>query len=178
MADEKVERILINYKTLEDYKRFQADGTQELSMFEDLENDIVENDSDSPFYGIFYGNNLVARMSLYQRSKKYDDYFNPPQDYVVLFKLEVLPAYRTKGYGNLLVYYAKGFQQPLKTKSSTEPTSKQFWEKMVFVRASYNIERELGENPYIWMPEGVKQAVQPPQSASGDITTIKEKKKD
>src|SRR5699024_153966 len=87
MADVKVERLLINYKTLEDFKRFQAYGTQELSMFEDLENVIVENDSDSPFYGICYGNNLVARMSLYQRSKKYDDYFNPPQDYVVLFKL-------------------------------------------------------------------------------------------
>src|SRR5699024_10607870 len=115
MADVKVERLLINYKTLEDFKRFQAYRTQELTMFEDLENEIVENDSDSPFYCIFYGNNLVARMSLYQRSKKYDDYFNPPQDYVVLFKLEVLPAYRTKGYGKLLVDYAKGFQQPIKT---------------------------------------------------------------
>lgn len=178
MTDVKVERLLINYKTLEDFKRFQAYGTQELSMFEDLENEIVENDSDSPFYGIYYGNNLVARMSLYQRSKKYDDYFNPPQDYVVLFKLEVLPAYRTKGYGKLLVDYAKGYQQPIKTNPSIEPTSKRFWEKMDFERASYNIERDLGENPYIWMPEGVKQAVQPPQSSSDDTSPTTEKKKE
>src|SRR5699024_6244645 len=131
-----------------------------------------------PFYGIFYGNNLVARMSLYQRSKKYDDYFNPPQDYVVLFKLEVLPAYRTKGYGKLLVDYAKGFQQPIKTNPSIEPTSKKFWEKMKYERASNKIERNIDENPYIRMPEGVKQAVQPRQSESREITTIKEKKKD
>src|SRR5699024_6360612 len=108
----------------------------------------------------------------------YDDYFNPPQDYVVLFKLEVLPAYRTKAYGQLLVDYAKGFQQPIKTNPSIEPTSKKFWEKMGFEGATYNIVRDLGENPYIWMPEGVKQEVQPPQSASGEIPTLKEKKKD
>src|SRR5699024_12119397 len=111
-------------------------------------------------------NNLVARMSLYQRSKKYDDYFNPPQDYVVLFKLEVLPAYRTKGYGKLLVDYAKGFQQPIKTNPSIEQTSKKLWEKMGFEQATYNIERDLGENPYIWMTEGVKKAVQPRRSES------------
>src|SRR5699024_11962300 len=98
MADVKVERLLINYKTLEDFKRFQAYGTQELSMFEDLENEFVENDSDSPFYGIFYGNNLVARMSLFQRYNKYDDYFYSIQDYVVLFILVDLPDYRTIGY--------------------------------------------------------------------------------
>src|SRR5699024_11599090 len=104
-----------------------AYGTQELSMFEDLENEIVENDSDSPFYGIFYGNNLVARMSLYQRSKKYDDYFNPQQDYVVLFKLEVLQAYLTKGYGKMLIDYVKEFQQPHKIISSIEYKYTMIW---------------------------------------------------
>lgn len=178
MVGVKVERLLINYKTLEDFKRFQAYGTQELSMLDDLQNEIVENDSESPFYGIYYGNNLVARMSLYQRSKKYDDYFNPPQDYVVLFKLEVLPDYRKKGYGRLLVDYAKSFQQPIKTNPSIEPSSKKFWKRMGFERASYNIERDFGENPYIWMPDGVKEAVQPPHSASGNTEPIKDKKDD
>src|SRR5690625_6996424 len=74
MDDIKVERLLINYKTLEEFKRFKEYGHQELSMLEDLQNNIVENDSESPFYGIYYGKNLVARMSLYKIKKKYDEY--------------------------------------------------------------------------------------------------------
>lgn len=180
MVGVQVERLLINYKTLEDFKRFQAYGTQELSMLEDLQNEIVENDSESPFYGIYFGENLVARMSLYERSAKFDDYFNPPQDYLVLFKLEVLPDFRGKGYGRLLVDYAKGFQLPIKTNPLIGQESDKFWEKIGFEKASYNIERDFGENPFIWMPEGVKQAVQPPAAAvqQPNISAEKEKKKE
>ena len=64
MPGVKVERLLINYKTLEDFKQFQAYGNQELSMLEDLQNELIESDTESPFYGIYYGNTLVARMSL------------------------------------------------------------------------------------------------------------------
>src|SRR5699024_2216526 len=110
MVGVQVERLLINYKTLEDFKRFQSYGTQELSMLEDLQNEIVENDSECPFYGIYYGENLVARMSLYEIFAIFDDYFNSPQEYLVLFKLEVLSDFSGKGYGPLLVDYAKGFQ--------------------------------------------------------------------
>src|SRR5699024_2761401 len=166
MVGVKVDRLLINYKTLEDFKRFQAYGTQELSMLEDLQNEIVENDSESPFYGIYYGENLVARMSLYKRSAKFDHYFNPPQDYLVLFKLEVLPDFRGKGYGRLLVDYAKGFQLPIKTNPMIRPKANDFWKKMGFDMASYNIERDFGENPFIWMPEGVKEAIQPPAAST------------
>jgi|SRR5690625_2428527 len=156
----KVERLLINYKTLEDFKQFQQYGAQELSMLEDLQNEMIENDSKSPFYGIYYGNTLVARMSLYERSKKYDHYFNPPQDYYVLWKLEVLPDYRNQGYAKMLVDFAKSFNVPIKTNPFIK--ANEFWEKMGFESASYNIERDFGENPYIWMPEGVKEAIQPP----------------
>src|SRR5699024_8372624 len=128
MIDVKVERLLVNYKTLEDFKRFQAYGNQELSMLEDLQNNIVEHDSKSPFYGIYIGNTLVARMSLYERSAQYDHYFKPPQDYLVLFKLEVLPDYRNRGYGEMLVDYAKSFQLPIKTNPYIN--SHKFWEKM------------------------------------------------
>lgn len=162
MEGVKVERLLVNYKTLEDFKRFQAYGNQELSMLEDLQNEIVESDTQSPFFGIYYGNNLVARMSLYERSKEYDHYFNPPQDYLVLFKLEVLPDYRNRGYGKMLVDYAKSYQLPIKTNPIIN--SHAFWEKMGFEMASYNLERDLGENPYIWMPEGVKEAIQAPHN--------------
>src|SRR5690625_2309384 len=104
-----VEKLLINYKTLEEFRRFKEYGNQELSMLEDLQNNIVENDSESPFYGIYYGETLIARMSLYRVQAKYDQYFEPPQDYLTLWKLEVLPAYRGRGYGKKLVNYAKKF---------------------------------------------------------------------
>ena len=35
----------------------------------------MEDDSHSPFYGIYFGDKLVARMSLYRRDGKFDQYF-------------------------------------------------------------------------------------------------------
>lgn len=169
MSNIKVQKLLINYKTLEDFKKFQAYDNQEESMLRELQAEIVENDSESPFYGIYVGNALVARMSLYKQSKKYDDYFNPPQDYLILWKLEVLPEYRKYGYGKVLVDYAKSFNLPIKINPNIE--SHEFWMKMGFEVASYNLERDLGENPFIWMPEGVKEAVQPPiSSKAADVS--------
>lgn len=156
MPNVKVERLLINYKTLEEFKRFKQYGNQELSMLEDLQNNMVENNSESPFYGIYYGDTLAARMSLYKVEKKYDQYFDPPQDYLVLWKLEVLPAYRNNGYGKVLVDYAKSFQLPIKTNPFLN--SHDFWEKMGFQKAAYDMERDFGENPLIWLPEGVKES--------------------
>lgn len=151
----QVERLLVNYKTLEEFKRFKEYGNQELSMLEDLQSNIVENDSESPFFGIYYGNALVARMSLYRVGAKYDQYFNPPQDYHELWKLEVLPDYRGKGYGKALVDFAKSYDLPLKT--NPRINSHGFWEKMGFQKAHYEMERDLGENPLIWMPAGVEE---------------------
>lgn len=54
----KVERLLVNFKTLEEFKKFKEYGIQELSMLDDLEGNIIENDSQSPFYGIFMATNL------------------------------------------------------------------------------------------------------------------------
>jgi|SRR5699024_5798198 len=155
MENVKIERLLINYKTLEDFKRFKEYGNQELSMLEDLQNNIVENDSESPFYGIYYGKNLVARMSLYKVSHKYDQYFDPAHDYLELWKLEVLPDYRNRNYGTALVNYAKEFDLPIKT--NPRINSHEFWEKMGFVKANYEVSRDFGENPLVWMPEGVEQ---------------------
>lgn len=161
MLEVKVERLLINYKTLDDFKVFQEYGIQELSMLEDLQNNIVENNSESPFYGIYIGNTLVARMSLYKVPAKYDRYFDPPQDYLTLWKLEVLPSYRGKGYARKLVDYAKSFNMPIKTNPYIE--SHAFWKKMDFQKAKYHVERDFGENPLLWLPEGVKEAVYEPE---------------
>src|SRR5699024_5112501 len=109
----------------------------------------------SPFYGIYFGDNLIARMSLYRVSKKYDAYFEPPQDYLELWKLEVLPDYQGKGYGKELVEYAKSYQLPIKT--NPRINSNGCGEKLEIQKAKYEMERDLGENPLIWMPHGVSE---------------------
>jgi GNAT superfamily N-acetyltransferase len=154
----KVEKLKINYKTLEEFKKFKEYGHQELSMLEDLEANIVENDSDSPFYGIYFGDKLVARMSLYQVKKQFDRYFEPPQDYLELWKLEVLPDYQGKGYGKALVEFAKSYGLPIKTNPRVK--SQEFWEKMGFTTVHYDVERDRGENPLVWYPEGVTEQMQ------------------
>ncbi|WP_026674387.1 N-acetyltransferase [Alkalihalobacterium bogoriense] len=148
-----VKKLLINYKTLEDFENFLEYGAAELSMKEDLEGSIVENDSESPFYGIYYGDKLVARMSLYRIEAKYDRYFDPAQDYLELWKLEVLEPYQGKGYGQVLVDFAKSFNLPIKTNARRR--SNDFWSKMGFEPVTYQPERDRGENPYVWYPEGV-----------------------
>ncbi|SFA75681.1 MULTISPECIES: N-acetyltransferase [unclassified Bacillus (in: firmicutes)] len=150
----KVTKLKVNYKTLEEFKKFKEYGIQELSMLEDLEANIIENDSDSPFYGIYFGDKLVARMSLYQVDMKVDRYFSPPQNYLELWKLEVLPDYQGKGYGKTLVDFAKSFGMPIKTNPRVK--SKDFWEKMDFASVDYEVERDRGENPLVWYPAGVE----------------------
>ncbi|WP_251549050.1 N-acetyltransferase [Neobacillus muris] len=149
----KVEKLKVNFKTLEEFKKFKEYGLQELSMLEDLEANIVDNDSESPFYGIYFGDKLVARMSLYQIDAKFDRYFYPPQNYLELWKLEVLPEYQGKGYGRQLVEFAKSFGLPIKTNPRMQ--SREFWEKMGFSSVEYDMERDRGENPLVWYPAGV-----------------------
>ncbi len=124
-------------------------------MFEDLEANIIENDSESPFYGIYFGDRLVARMSLYQIDSQFDRYFNPPQDYLELWKLEVLPDYQRKGYGKALVEFAKSKGLPIKTNGRIN--SSDFWKSMGFTPVTYEVERDRGENPFVWFPEGVTE---------------------
>jgi GNAT superfamily N-acetyltransferase len=148
----KVEKLKVNFKTLEEFKKFKEYGIQELSMLEDLEANIIEDEGSSPFYGIYFGDKLVGRMSLYQVESKFDRYFSPPQNYFELWKLEVLPQYRNKGFGKTLVDFAKGFGLPIKANPKNQ--SSIFWEKMGFTPVEYEMERDLGENPLVWTPDG------------------------
>lgn len=95
---QSVKRLKINFKTLEEFKKFKEFGIQELSMIDDLQANMIEDNTFSPFYRIYFGDKLIARMSLYQTPAKYDQYFNPPQDYLELWKLEVLPGYQKMGF--------------------------------------------------------------------------------
>lgn len=155
MEKPEVKRLLINYKTLEEFQKFKEYGLEELSMLEDLQANIIEDDSNSPFYGIYFGDKLVARMSLYKISGKYDRYFSPPNGYFELWKLEVLSGYRDMDYGSALVEYAKSFNIPIKT--NARQASGDFWKKMGFSPVKYNPARDRGENPYIWLPEGTTE---------------------
>ncbi|MBS4203889.1 N-acetyltransferase [Lederbergia citrea] len=150
-----VEKLKINFKTLEEFKKFKEYGAQELSMLEDLEANMVEDDSHSPFYGIYFGDKLVARMSLYRRDARFDQYFDPPQDYLELWKLEVLPGYQQKEYGKRLIDYAKKYKMPIKT--NPRMNSRAFFEKMGFESVTYEMDRDRGENPLVWYPEGVSE---------------------
>ncbi|TFE00245.1 N-acetyltransferase [Jeotgalibacillus salarius] len=153
----KVENLKINYKTLEEFNKFREVGVQELSMKEELETNMVENDSESPFYGIYLGNKLVARMNLFKRDARFDQYFEPPQNYLELWKVEVLPDYQKKGYGSKMVEYAKSFGLPIKT--NPRVNSRAFWERMGFEYVTYDLERDLGENPMVWYPDGVTEQI-------------------
>lgn len=150
---EKVEKLHINYKTLEEFQKFSEYGLPELSMLEELESRMIENLSNSPFYGIYQDGSLVARISLYRIEAKFDQYFKPAQDFYELFKLEVLPQYRKKGFGTALVEYAKSLGLPIKTNARRR--SDAFWLKRGFQPVKYNPIRDRGENPYVWLPEGV-----------------------
>lgn len=150
--DFKVEHLKVNFKTLEDFKQFKEYGLEELSMLEDLQANMIEDHIDSPFYGIYDGDHLIARMSLYKIDAKYDRYFNPPQDYYELWKLEVLPEYRNQKLGSQLVNYAKNLALPVKTNARLG--SDEFWLKQGFTPVNYKAERDRGENPYVWLPNG------------------------
>lgn len=153
MSELKVERLRINYKTLKEFQKFSEYGLAELSMLEDLESNIIENDSNSPFYGIYQNDQLTARISLYRIDAKYDQYFKPAQDYYECWKLEVLPQYRNQGLGSLLINHAKSLGLPVKT--NARHRSDPFWRKMGFEPVHYDPQRDRGESPFVWLPTGV-----------------------
>lgn len=137
-----VENLKMNFKTMEEFKEY---GLEELSLIEELQISMVEDNTDSPFYGIYYGDRLAARMCLYTR-KAMLNFVPGSGEYVEIWKLEVLPAFQKKGLGRLLVEFAKSFDLPIMTKPRVK--SQSFWERLQFKPASENNTR------LIWLPEG------------------------
>src|SRR5699024_12706329 len=109
----------------------------------------------SIFNGINKGYVMIDIISLYKVAKKYDVYFEPTQTDLKLWKREVLRDYRGRGYVRALVDFAKSFGLPIKT--NPKINSHGFREKMGFQKAQYEMERDFGENPFIWLPEGVQE---------------------
>lgn len=128
-----VENLKMNFKTIDEFKSFKEYGLEELSMLDELHISMVEDNTSSPFYGIYYGDRLAARMCLYVR----EDNLNlipTSEKYLEIWKLEVLPAFQHKGFGRMLVEFAKSFQLPIMTKPRVK--SQSFWKKMNFVPVS------------------------------------------
>ena len=61
---------------------------------------------------------------------KFNRYFEPPLDYLEIWKLEVLPDYQGKGFGTTLVKFAKEIGMPIKANPRVK--SRSFWEKNGF----------------------------------------------
>ncbi|PWK06958.1 N-acetyltransferase [Tumebacillus permanentifrigoris] len=146
-----VQSLQINYQTLEEFKKFRENGLEELSMSEDLRSNLVEDNSVSPFFGIYEDGKLVARISLYKIDAKYNQYTETETDYHELMKLEVLPGYKGKGYGTALVEYAQSLGLPVKT--NVRLGAQEFFLKLGFQPVKYDPVRDRGENPYVWLPE-------------------------
>ncbi|OKL37222.1 N-acetyltransferase [Domibacillus mangrovi] len=141
-----VENLKMNFKTIEEFKSFKEYGLEELSMLEELHISMVEDNTTSPFYGIYYGDRLAARMCLYVREDKLN-LIPTSEKYLEIWKLEVLPAFQHKGFGLMLVEFAKSFHLPIMTKPRVK--SQSFWKKMNFVPVSETSTR------LIWDPNAV-----------------------
>lgn len=138
----RVDNLKMNFKTIEEFKSFKEYGIEELSMLEELEITMVEDNSSSPFYGIYYGDKLAARMCLYVKKDAaalLPDYSG--DEYLEIWKLEVLPQYQNKGFGLMLVDFAKSFELPILTKPRVK--SHTFWEKIGFTSFNENSSRLL-----------------------------------
>ena len=89
----EIKRLEINYKTDELFENFRAFGNKDLYMVNELNGQMIDASSDSPFYGIFVGDQLGARMALLKKCEIEEIYFPVLEDYIFLLMLEVLPKY-------------------------------------------------------------------------------------
>ncbi|PAQ12633.1 GNAT family N-acetyltransferase [Bacillus sp. FJAT-42315] len=142
-----VKNLKVNFKTIEEFKSFKEYGLEELSMLEEIQITMVEDNANSPFYGIYYGDKLAARMCLYVKQNRANLLKNGSDRYLEIWKLEVLPQFQHKGFGLQLVNFAKSFNLPILTKARVKSNS--FWEKMNFVPLSEHSSRLL------WDPNSI-----------------------
>lgn len=148
----KVKNLAINYKTAEEFKKFREYGSQELHMIDELEANVIDANIDSPFYGIYQGDDLTARMCLYRREDTEHPIDTDTADYLVIWKLEVLEKYQGRGFGSELIEYAKSFNIPIKAISRFQ-NSRNFFEKHDFDTHEYDIDRDLADESLMWYPK-------------------------
>ncbi|MCJ1656573.1 N-acetyltransferase [Staphylococcus sp. NRL 16/872] len=145
----EVKHLEINYKTDELFEAFREFGNKDLYMVEELKGQMIDASSESPFYGIFNGENLAARMALLNKGDVEESYFPEYDDYLLLWKLEVLEKYQNRGYANELIEFAKSFKTPIKAIARQD--SKQFFINFGF--EDVNAKNPEGHDVLVWSPE-------------------------
>ncbi|WP_368885139.1 N-acetyltransferase [Staphylococcus haemolyticus] len=145
----EVKHLEINYKTDELFEAFREFGNKDLYMVEELQGQMIDACSESPFYGIFHGENLVARMALLKKGDVEEIYFPEFDDYLLLWKLEVLDNYKNKGYGQSLIDYAKSYNMPIK--AIARQNSKEFLMNQDF--EDVHAKNPEGHDVLVWAPK-------------------------
>ncbi|GAA6818050.1 N-acetyltransferase [Staphylococcus lloydii] len=122
-----VKRLDINYKTDELFEDFRNFGNKDLYMVDELRGEMIDASSESPFYGIYVGERLGARMALYRKGEVEEEHFPEFDDYLIIWKLEVLKDFQDRGYGTELLDFAKSQGLPIKVIARNQ--SKDFFVK-------------------------------------------------
>lgn len=143
-----VKRLDINYKIDELFEDFRNFGNEDLYLVDELRGEMIDASSDSPFYGIYVGDRLGARMALYRKGEVEEVYFSDFDDYNVLWKLEVLRDFQGRGYGKALLDFAKEQGQPIKVIARNQ--SKDFFIKQGF--KDIELQNKDGHDVLIWTP--------------------------
>jgi GNAT superfamily N-acetyltransferase len=125
-----VKRLDINYKTDELFEDFRNFGNKDLYMVDELRGEMIDASSESPFYGIYVGDRLGARMALYRKGEVEVEHFPEYDDYLIIWKLEVLKDFQDRGYGTELLDFAKSHGLPIKVIARNQ--SKDFFVKQGF----------------------------------------------
>lgn len=147
----EIKHLEINYKTDELFEAFREFGNKDLYMIEEFQGQLIDASSESPFYGIFNGDSLVARMALLKKGDVEESYFPSYDDYILLWKLEVLEDYKQRGYAKDLVDFAKSKKLPIK--AIARNNSKAFFLKHGF--EDVEAKNPEGHDVLIWAPDNM-----------------------
>lgn len=143
-----IKHLDINYKTDELFENFRETSNPNLAFIDEFAGEMIDASSESPFYGIFVGQKIAARMALYENGEVEEQYFPDYDHYLVLWKLEVLPNYQSRGLGTELVNFAKEKHLPIKAIARNQ--SKDF-----FIRHGFKdveAKNPEGYDVLIWEP--------------------------
>ncbi|MBL7565483.1 N-acetyltransferase [Staphylococcus saccharolyticus] len=144
----EIKHLEINYKIDELFEDFREFGNKDLYMAKELKGQLIDASSDSPFYGIFVGDKLAARMALLDKGEVEETYFPNCNDYILLWKLEVLKNYQSRGYAKQLIDFAKKYQKPIKAIARNK--SKDYFIKQGF--EDVEAKNPEGHDILIWKP--------------------------
>ncbi|MHD0398007.1 N-acetyltransferase [Staphylococcus simulans] len=144
-----IKHLDINYKTDELFENFRETSNPNLALIDEFAGEMIDASSESPFYGIFVGEKIAARMALYENGEVEEQYFPDYNHYLVLWKLEVLSDYQSRGLGTELVNFAKEKHLPIKAIARNQ--SKDFFIKHGF--KDVEAKNPEGYDVLIWEPK-------------------------